>query len=249
MADNVLILVGEAGSGKDTAADALVARFGAEKIAQSAPLKDLVRGAFDFSEDQLYGPSASRNGNDWRYTDLQSGHWRIAEEAIRGDLGAGWLEGLVGELYDPKLHTALVAWFDELQRLAAQEGGLSPRLALQTLGTDYGRKHLGADTWINRALATAAASASPLAIIVDGRFSDEVRKVREVGGVSLRIRALERRQNVRGHASENLDAISPELIDITVINGFDGVERFTSVVTAHIVNAFPQLTDRRRVIP
>jgi hypothetical protein len=237
---NVLILVGEAGSGKDTAADALVRRFGAEKIAQAAPLKEFARGVFDFNDLQLYGPSEYRNAVDPRYTDPESAHWQIAQRAVSGDLGRLWVETVGGMEDADENHRALVMWFADLLQLATRAGGLSPRLVLQTLGTEYGRAIFGDDVWILHALSKAATSTAPLAVIVDGRFNNEVIAVRELCGVALRLTA-ERRAEVRAHKSEDLASIPSELFNATVINHKTGVEKFEADVIATVHKLFPSL--------
>lgn len=97
----VLGFVGLAGSGKDTAADILVQKRNYVKVALADPLKRFCREVYDFSEEQLWGPSSARNAGDPRYS--------------RSD----------GSL-------------------------LSPRVALQTLGTEWGR-HCYETTWADYA--------------------------------------------------------------------------------------------------
>jgi hypothetical protein len=60
-------LSGSAGAGKDTAADVLVLNHKFVKVALADPLKRICREVFDFSEEQLWGPSKFRNAPDERY--------------------------------------------------------------------------------------------------------------------------------------------------------------------------------------
>lgn len=65
-------------------------------------------------------------------------------------------------------------------------GHLTPRQALQTLGTEWGRacyENVWADLGVRRALAVRG----PLAIITDCRFINEARAVRAAGGEVWRI--------------------------------------------------------------
>lgn len=63
----IIGLCGLAGSGKDTAADFLVKKSGYVKVAFADPLKRICKEVFQFSDEQLWGPSAARNGPDTRY--------------------------------------------------------------------------------------------------------------------------------------------------------------------------------------
>lgn len=64
---NIIGITGYAGSGKDTVANILVRDHGFVKIAFADPLKRICKDVFDFSDEQLWGPSSARNGEDKRY--------------------------------------------------------------------------------------------------------------------------------------------------------------------------------------
>jgi hypothetical protein len=133
-------LVGRAGSGKDTVARMLQKHLvNAELISFAEPLKDFCQYAFDFSDEQIRGPSASRDAPDLRY--------RRADGAF-----------------------------------------LTPRYALQTLGTEWGR-NCYPDVWVDLALRrveqTLASGRS--AIITDCRFLNEAARVSAAGGCLVRI--------------------------------------------------------------
>ena len=153
---NILGLCGFAGSGKDTTADFLIQHHGFIRIALADPLKRICRDVFGFTDDQLWGPSASRNAPDLRY--LRS---------------------------DPTLDA-------ELQFL-------TPRFALQTLGTEWGRACYP-DVWIDYALRAARQvleedfrydpkcgawgidGRTKGVVISDVRFLNEVQAIRSAGG-------------------------------------------------------------------
>lgn len=96
--------------------------------------------------------------------------------------------------------------------------GKSPRQAMQTLGTEWGRNLIGEDLWLNAwrarveslARAEAGASAalnrppSALRIVVDDvRFPNEVALVHSLGGWMIRItRSGAGSASGAGHASE-----------------------------------------------
>lgn len=104
-------LLGLAGSGKDTVADLLVQEHGFAKLAFADPLKRICREVFDFSDEQLWGPSEKRNAPDPRYPRKVYGSDKVVEN-------------------------------------------LTPRYALQTLGTEWGRDCY-APIWMELGLRTA----------------------------------------------------------------------------------------------
>ena len=62
MSKNLLIVLsGEAGAGKDSTANILVARHGFVLFSLAAPLKRFAEDMFGFTQEQLYGPSHARN--------------------------------------------------------------------------------------------------------------------------------------------------------------------------------------------
>jgi hypothetical protein len=251
---NLLILVAKAGAGKTTAAEILRKRFDAALIAQADPLKEFTRGIFDFSKVQLYGPSEARNGVDPRFTEPNSRHWGIAREGVEGDNGRVWIESLLPTADDETIteaHRSLIMWFADLHQHAARAGGLSPRAALQTLGTEWGRNALGDQVWIETAYRDAAHSKAPLVVITDGRFPNEVEFVRAVGGKALRIldpdgRAAEAANaaGIAGHESEAAE-FGPADVDLTAINPkAQGLDAFADVLDVAARKLFPTLTPR-----
>jgi hypothetical protein len=100
-------ICGKAGAGKDTLADFLVQNHGFVKVSFADPLKRICREVYEFSDHQLWGPSAMRNAQDARYP-----------------------------------------------RPGLDPGYLTPRLALQILGTEFGR-YCYDNTWRDYALRIA----------------------------------------------------------------------------------------------
>jgi adenylate kinase family enzyme len=83
--------------------------------------------------------------------------------------------------------------------------GVTPRLMMQTLGTDWGREQINPDIWVKlwtrkaRALVDAGASI----VADDVRFPNEIEAIRALGGVIWRV---ERPGTAKmAHASENAD--------------------------------------------
>lgn len=130
--------------------------------------------------------------------------------------------------------------------------GISPRQALQTLGTEWGRA-LWPDVWIARALRDARQY--PAVVISDCRFRNELAAIREAGGVLVRLtrgsglvgdagaHASEAEQasipddyfdaviDNRAMTLEELEAAAVELVDSIVADGFmaDNAEIFSDL--------------------
>ncbi|WP_296584874.1 deoxynucleotide monophosphate kinase [Xanthobacter sp.] len=82
-------------------------------------------------------------------------------------------------------------------------GGRTPRLAMQWLGTEWGRDMIAPDLW-TRAWEYAAAG-KPRVVVDDVRFPNEVEAVRRLGGVVLQLIApgdLALASSFAGHVSE-----------------------------------------------
>lgn len=101
--------------------------------------------------------------------------------------------------------------------------GHTPRTAMQTLGTEWGRACLGEALWRNawRARVRAIWAANPTASVVveDVRFPDEVAEVKALGGVVLRIWRPSLCAGVDLHASER--EILGLVVDAVVLNDGD----------------------------
>lgn len=84
-------------------------------------------------------------------------------------------------------------------------GGKTPRHAMQTLGTEWGRDLIASDLW-TRAWH-ASLDPEDLIVVDDLRFANEANLVRELGGYIVRVDrpALDCGETSRAHASENGD--------------------------------------------
>lgn len=126
----LLGLTGRAGSGKDTVADILVRDHGFIKVALADILKRVCRDVFAFTDEQLWGSSSARNAPDMRY---------------------------------PCEHSFFVGFVPQTCRICGCPAAdrvvkkccLTPRHALQQLGTDWGRRCY-ANVWVDRVLRVAA---------------------------------------------------------------------------------------------
>jgi len=84
-------------------------------------------------------------------------------------------------------------------------GGKTPRLAMQTLGTEWGRNNMGSDFWVDIAAnrIKIAMNKGCNVVVDDVRFPNELAMVRQLGGRLLYLRRDEAAQiETYGHASE-----------------------------------------------
>lgn len=204
---NLVGIAGRAGAGKSTAASVLVKEFGFIEVALADPLKRICKEVFDFSDEQLWGPSEKRNELDERYP--------------LGGNGVGFL---------------------------------SPRYALQTLGTEWGRGCYE-DVWIDIAIRTAqkllggdigipeeydpkrgliyAGNYNPPegVVISDIRFPNEVAAIKKAGGTIWLIeRPKQSRSVLRREAMQKGEPL-PDFQSHVSENSLDGIK-----VNGHIDN-------------
>ena len=114
----IIAISGQAGSGKDTAADFLVKHRGFVKVAFADPMKRICKEVYDFTDEQLWGPSELRNVPDERYPRV-----------------------FAATMNDGPNNTFPTEY-------------LTPRYALQQLGTEWGRSCY-LQTWTRLLLKTA----------------------------------------------------------------------------------------------
>lgn len=130
--------VGSAGAGKDTLADFLVRDASFNKIALADPLKRMARDVYAFTEEQLWGPSQNRNNPDSRYPRPHT-----------------WREQKDGKGYSCACCSQKVGRNGgRPDDGAATQCYLTPRYALQLLGTEWGRECYP-DTWVEVAMRDA----------------------------------------------------------------------------------------------
>jgi GTPase SAR1 family protein len=91
--------------------------------------------------------------------------------------------------------------------------GVKPRVIMQTIGTDWGRKMIHQDIWVDAMRKRIERSHSPTILIDDLRFENEWQLVKSLGGTVI---SLERGgvEYTREHASEF--PIDPHLIDLVI---------------------------------
>lgn len=95
-------------------------------------------------------------------------------------------------------------------------GGRTPRHAMQTLGTEWGRDMIASDLWIRAWQAAVAKVPAGQPIVVDDcRFPNEADAVRAAGGALIRVVRPGAGAGAAGHSSEgyNLPAIAEIMND------------------------------------
>jgi hypothetical protein len=253
----IIGLCGQAGSGKDAVADAMVRNHGFVKVALADPLKRICREVYDFTDDQLWGPSAARNAPDKRYLRKPASVEEQYTYAGRVTLMDG---------------TILEGGTRITHRIENPDEYLTPRYALQKLGTEWGRDCYP-NTWVDLALRTAQAllSEDPIirptysaqrgldytdidaagrrpgnggrvrgVVISDVRFRNEVDALRASNSRVVRV-TRKGAQGLAGaqgqHVSETEQLAIPDaLFDSHFLNAGDGLDRL-AMATAGLVDA------------
>lgn len=146
----IIVLGGVRSSGKDTVGALLVNYYGFKKEAFANPLKEMVRHAFPaFTDEDLYGPSKNREN---RYKQYPFSGICVACGSTCDDYLDHWKCMNCGASYPDHVN---------------------PRIALQTLGTEWGRR-LTPDVWVNAAFHRIAQDPGSNYVITDCRFHNEV---------------------------------------------------------------------------
>jgi hypothetical protein len=209
---------GSAGAGKSTVADRLVAKYGFVSIGFADPMKRFCQEIFEFDDVQLWGESDKRNAPDTRYLRKTGGVEQHRDVTLR-DITGFTLE--CGPIKETK-------WDAEF---------LTPRYALQILGTEFGR-HCYPDVWVAYAMRVAirVLSSNDKAyypdlglvraphgyslngvVFSDLRFKNEMEYVKGNGGKVVRVRRPVEKVGDSSHQSENdLNDVPDEAFDYVI---------------------------------
>lgn len=98
-------------------------------------------------------------------------------------------------------------------------GGKTPRYAMQTLGTEWGRQLVSETLWLDvlERKVRALLDAGKNVVISDVRFDNEAALIHKMGGVVVNIvRPDQKEIGGSGHKSES--GVKPELFDAIVLN-------------------------------
>jgi hypothetical protein len=107
--------------------------------------------------------------------------------------------GMTDAMIEGSLKEAPVDWL----------GGKTPRHAMQTLGTEWGRKCMGDDFWVDMWERRVTGHV----IVDDCRFANEAARVRRMGGRVIRL--VGRGGLSGGHESERFDFIADAVVENT----------------------------------
>lgn len=146
----VIALCGPAGSGKSTVATHLVEKYGAVRYGFATPLKEMVKRALDFTDEQVYGTQEQKEAVDPRYG--HSPRWflqRIGTEGCRATFGEDfWTKQAIDTIYRQNPRLAVI---EDMRFINESEAVLlDPRI-----NGFVWRLHPVADT-ISEAYATSA---------------------------------------------------------------------------------------------
>lgn len=241
---SILGISGHAGSGKDTVADYLVQEYKFVRVAWADPIKRFAYNVFLFSEKQLWGPSNYRDTVDPRYSHKAA--WDEAQGRIES-WGHEFCQGILGtdDVYAvEKAYKSLVHWFFWLKTTHPK---LSPRVALQSMGTEWGREAVKDSLWVDALLRTTKtllhedgstrtwaydpvvgifadqkAGSVRGVVVSDVRFPNEVEAIKKDGGSIIRLSrpetdSLATSIGISDHASE-VQEFSADDFDFLVNN-------------------------------
>ena len=94
-------------------------------------------------------------------------------------------------------------------------GGCTPRHAMQTLGTEWGRDMIASNLWVNACMQQIVASNALVHVIDDVRFANEAEAIRKRGGVVIEVVRLGHVYNPE-HTSEI--GLPEHLVDYSITN-------------------------------
>jgi hypothetical protein len=222
----VIGILGKAGAGKDTIFNIIQKhRARAERVSFADPIREICRQLYDFSDEQLFG--SKKDEPDLRYPRMSRVHRFECDEQQRNPqercADCGQMIAVAGEVDPPCIHI---------------KDFLTPREAMQTLGTEWARERYE-QTWlsilarkINKAFEFGEAQRprvahtfapnwykpqpAQLCVITDVRFFDEVEALSRAGADIIRVVRPSSRVNGQRaqHATEKQD--DPRIEDYLV---------------------------------
>lgn len=171
----IIAIAGPKGSGKTSVSEYLRDYEGFDEVSFARPLKEFARSVFQFTQDQLYGPSSLREQPDARYPPRSEARMDV-EDRAEGKLGEQFID-VVTHYSAQKRHWVAEAMDDWLTLIMRHPETWTPRFILQTLGTDFGRR-LHPDVWVRLAFDHKY----PKMVISDARFDNEFLATVKNGG-------------------------------------------------------------------
>ena len=231
-------------------------RIHSTQIALADPLKEYCMRIYDFSVEQLWGPSEKRNAPDMRYKRVNDKHLLVQTKGFLVFVCERCGRVVEGKIGTTKEGTAEVTPPDIDEQC---ETYLTPREALQKLGTEWGRA-MWEDTWIHHGLHRAKdllqrsrlkhpekgsafvgswlIESTELVVISDVRFKNEIDAIHAVGGeVWLVQREGAGLKGAAGkHTSETEQEGLTDLVDWTIQND-DSLDALYATVSSALSEA------------
>jgi len=202
---NIIGISGQAGSGKDTAADMLLAKDGFIKISLADPIKRFSKELWDFSDEQLWGSSENRNRPDERYP--IGDEFLTARKVLQhlGTEGGRALDYDVWIRYAIKISTVLLT--------TKKEWCYSPSIGLQPYISQYPQGEFETVEGFPEQVKAV--------VIADVRFKNEIQFIKEAGGKLVRV--IRPGAGLQGdfgkHQSEiEMESIPDDQFDLVVQN-------------------------------
>lgn len=246
------MLVGKAGSGKDTIGNIIAELTNANVIALADPLKHLVRSLYGFSDEQLWGSSEKRSvPSTFKAGDLQQ---IFMGSRLGFKLPIGWKH-----LKDQNraLEALMKYGFQEYNKFDENdEIELTPRKVLQGVGNQI--RDYAEDFWINinldmvhNSLSTGfpydrikdssvkTKDAHNLVVVPDGRYRSEIMAAKRSGFLVIKIVNPDDK-SIDNHVSETeIDTMADYFFDIILSNdracGLKGLKRAVRrIVEEHV---------------
>lgn len=203
MCSLIIGLNGPAGCGKTTAAKRLIEAHGFTRVRFADPLKAMCRGlglsVSDVDGETKEVPSALLRHEMFHYL---FEHVPDAFGAIGLDINDDGF-GYPSQLYGRQLGFAGLAFMGVITQVVSRgekDGGATPRLLMQMLGTEWARDQIHKDFWVN--LWRERVKGLDRVVADDCRFPNEVEALRKSGGILVEIVRPSNTLNVGTHESE-----------------------------------------------
>lgn len=238
MKHTIIMLTGEARSGKDTSADIIEQLCKAGNIPVTRTffakaLKESAKEVFGYTDEHVYG-SLKETVADLKITTVQL-IVRVSEQLRSGHLN-----------FIPKMqperdveHIMQDIVLNMLCAMRTTHNGCaeyqcSPRQIMQWWGTEAVRVGGYDAAWVDAVASEIRQSTSDIAIISDARFDNEITKIKEMFLQSdVKVVKLLRGDKPKVHSHISEAGVSPDLVDYTITNDGsirDLIEHLSSVL-------------------
>lgn len=206
----IISLTGNMGVGKDTMADYMVEKYDFVKVSMADPMKRIAKEIYDFSDEQLWGPSEARNREDTRY---------------RRPDGTYLTPRVVGQLLGNELSRLAYpeTWILYMQRIVKK---------IQS-GYFYSEKKGAYKMRGKKSDYTGI-------IVSSCRFKNEIEAIKEMGGMAFRLKrpALKAEKflstGIQNHVSESEQLTLPDEFFSYVLEVPEGIDAFHKTIDTFV---------------